>query len=108
MLVVIANGVANWPQEARVPHHELPRPAQALGLANCDEAILAARRSPYWWKQTSADRFTIDCRLAPGGWRLKASMVRPEELCELYVGRDRLVVPRLPCQGVGVLESGLH
>jgi len=105
MLVVIAIGVADRPQEASVPQHEWPRLAQTPRLASCDEAILAARRSPYWRNQSLAHRIAVDCHPAPGGWRLTASMTRPEDLCELYVGRDRLIAPRLPCQGVGRLED---
>lgn len=103
-LVVAASGIANQSRGSSAPLLESPRPIQETKLASCDEAILAARRSPYWRKQSLPDRFAIECRPAPGGWRLTASMTASEELCELYVGRDWLIVPRLPCQSVGARE----
>lgn len=100
-LVVAVAGVANRRHQASAPF-VVPTPTIGEArLASCDESIAAARRSPYWRNQP----FGIDCRPAPGGWRLTASATNSEQACELYVGRDRLIVPRLPCQGVGVLED---
>lgn len=103
-LVFAAAGVVSGRHESDSPLIA-PSPAENENrFANCGEAIVAARRSPYWRNQS----FAVDCRTAPGGWRLTASTAEPNEQCELYVGRDRLIVPRLPCQGVGVLEGGLR
>lgn len=95
-LVVAVAGVANGRHESLTPL-ERPRPVEEPRLANCEEAIAVARRSPYWKNQS----FAVDCRLAPGGWRLTAIAANSDQACELYVGRDRLIVPHLPCQGVG-------
>lgn len=108
MLVVAAAGVADWRHESSAPLLELPRPADEPRLASCDEAISAARGSPYWRKQPLPDRFAVDCRPAPGGWRLTAITMMPKERCELYISRDRLIVPHLPCQGVGEREDDWH
>lgn len=103
-LVVVAAGVANRPSWSSAPLLEPSHSFEEIKLANCDEAIAAARLSPYWRKQASPDRLAVDCRPAPGGWRLTATAATGGELCELYVGRDRLIMPRLPCQGIGALE----
>lgn len=103
-LVVIAAGVVNQLRKSSAPLLESSSPVQEAKLANCDEAILAARRTPYWRNLTFSDRFAVDCRPAPGGWQLTANMTTNDDLCQLYVGRDRLIVPRLPCQGVGARE----
>ena len=103
-LVIVAAGVADWSYGSSAPWLEPPHPADEPRLASCEEAIVAARHSPYWRNQSVLDRLAVECRPAPGGWRLTASGATQGELCELYVGRDRLIAPRLPCQGVGVLE----
>ena len=104
MLMVAAARVANGCYEPSVPLIEPPLSDHEIRLANCREAIVAARRSPYWRNQA----FTVDCRQTPGGWRLMASTTKSKDSCELYVGRDRLIVPRLPCQGVGEREDDLQ
>ena len=101
MLVVAAAGVANGRYESHAPPHEPPRSTDETRLANCGEAIVAARQGPYWRNQS----FAVDCRPAPGGWRLTAIAANSEQACELYVGRDRLIMPHLPCQGVGLIEG---
>lgn len=104
MTVVVA-GVVNRRNAASAPLLEWPRSVQETRLVSCEEAIAVARHSPYWQNQSWPDRFAVDCRVAPAGWRLTASVAVPKKLCELYVGRDRLIVPRLPCQGVGEHDS---
>jgi hypothetical protein len=97
-LVVTAAGVANWRHESLTPPLARSRAVEEPRLANCEEAIAVARRSPYW---RTLEIPEIACRQAPGGWRLNALDAQREQSCELYVGRDRLIVPHLPCQGVG-------
>ena len=108
MLVIVAAGVANWRDESSAYLLEPPRSADEPRLTSCKDAIAIARNSPYWRKQSLPNRFAVECRPAPGGWQFKARMIEAEVLCELYVGRDRLIVPRLPCQGVGEGEDDLQ
>ena len=103
-LVVAVAGVANGRHESDLPLGEPTPSNDETRLANCGEAIAAASRSPYWRNQS----FAVDCRPTPGGWRLTAIAANAEQACELYVGRDRLIAPRLPCQGVGLIEDGLR
>ena len=107
MLIITAGGVADGRHESGESWGESSFDWSESHLANCDEAIVAARASPYWRNQSLAGPLAMDCHPALGGWRLKASATTPEELCELYVGHDRLIVPRLPCQGIGFLEHEL-
>jgi hypothetical protein len=97
VVVVAVAGVANRRHESNAPLVESTPFVGEPRLASCDEAIAAARRRPYWRNQL----FAVDCRPAPGGWRLTASGEDASLFCELYVGRDQLIVPHLPCQGVG-------
>ena len=104
-LVIVAAGVANWRDESSAYLLEPPRSAVEPRVASCEDAIAIARNSPYWRNQSLPNRFVVECRPAPGGSRLRNLLTTPHELCELYVGRDRLIVPHLPCQGVGEQEG---
>lgn len=100
LLIVVVAGVANWLRRPRM----LPKPTVidvGTQLNDCMEAITEARRLPYWRSQPNLAAARIVCRPAPGGWRLTVEAAGQVGGCELYVGRDRLVAPRLPCNGVG-------
>ena len=107
-LVIVAAGVADWSRGSTAPLLEPPRSAVEPRVASCEDAIAIARNSPYWRNQSLPNRFVVECRPAPGGSRLRKILTTPHELCELYVGRDRLIMPHLPCQGVGEQEEDLR
>jgi len=86
--------------------------AAEVWLTNCDEATELALSSPYW-RRAGCRRhlsmqviFSFECHTAPGGCRLKPTNCDHNSTfnCELYIGRDRLIVPRLPCGNVGWAE----
>ena len=102
LMIIVAGGANGRYGPDLLP--EGPSPAgRDARLTSCSDAIVAARQSPYWQNE----RFAVNCRPTLGGWRLAASATEPHAQCELYVGRDRLIVPRLPCRGVGDREYKL-